>query len=112
MKYQYKFVILILCYFCIRTAYSREIILIENMATHQEGQNLELILTNKFNIPKELIELRQNIKNCQLHTDAVLHLCLKKDGDLEIRKINEFIVKNSLSIFFNEKKESKLNENK
>lgn len=112
MKYQFKFVTFIVLYFCMRCTYSREIILIENQATKEEGQKLESILINKFNLPKELIDLRHEVKICQNNSDAVLHLCLNTVGDLEVRKINEFVVKNSLSVFLNKKKEIKSHENK
>lgn len=95
----------LICSFLILTlsasALSRDIILVENLASKEEGQLLVRIMETKFNIPKNLVTY-QIKKQCSGKTEAIMHLCLKEDGELEIIKVNRFVVKNSLSAFFDE----------
>ncbi|MFA6237671.1 MAG: hypothetical protein WC635_10125 [Bacteriovorax sp.] len=83
-------------------AISREIILIENMASKSEGELLAKILIKKFNLPKELITLRNTNQECENKSDAIIHLCMLPDGELQIRKMNQYVVKNSLGVFLNQ----------
>lgn len=82
-------------------AYSRDIILVENLASKEEGQVLMNIIAKKFKIPKNLVSYKAT-KECSNKTEAIMHLCLKRDGELEIVKVNRFVVKNSLSAFYDE----------
>ena len=81
---------------------ARDIILIENMATKNEGELLKSILINKFKLPTELITLRNIHGVCEKKTEAIIYLCLDGDGKLEIKKIDQFVVKNSLGVFLNQ----------
>lgn len=81
---------------------ARDIILIENGATLAEGQLLSQILVKKFNLPVELITLRNTNLGCELKSEAIIHLCLRPDGELEIRKMNQYVVRNSLGVFMNQ----------
>ena len=83
-------------------AYARDVILIENQAGKDEGILLKSILIKKFHFPKELINLRNINQDCEIKSEAIIHLCLLSSGDLEIRKINQYVVKNSLSVFLNQ----------
>ena len=82
--------------------FAREIILIENLASKSEGELLKSILIKKFHLPKELITLRNTNKNCEPKTEAIIHLCLEADGELTVKKINQYVVRNSLGGFLNE----------
>ena len=82
--------------------FSREVILIENQATSAEGEMLVRILVKKFNLPRELITLSNSNKPCEIKSEAIIHLCLEISGELQIRKINQYVVKNSLSVFLNQ----------
>jgi hypothetical protein len=82
---------------------SREVILIENLGSNDLGIMLENILITKFHLPKELIT-RKNIQlGCESRTDAIIHLCLRADGELEIKKMDQYVVKNSLGVFLNQR---------
>lgn len=88
--------------FCLSfNVYSRDIILVENLASKEEGQVLMNIIASKFKIPKNLVSYLKTNK-CSVKTEAIMHLCLKQDGELEIVKVNRFVVKNSLSAFYDE----------
>ncbi len=82
-------------------ANSRDVILVENRASNQEGQLLLKILTKKFNIPEELITLKNINSFCEKKTEAIIHLCLQEDGELNVFKMNRFVVQNSLGAFIN-----------
>ncbi len=81
---------------------AREIVLIENLATLSEGEVLKKILITKFHLPKELITLKHTNTACEARSEAVIHLCLQSDGELVIKKMNQYIVKNSLGVFLNQ----------
>jgi hypothetical protein len=97
---------LIYCYLILisPTLFSREIVLIENLATISEGELLKSILIKKFHIPTELITLKNTNLPCELRSEAIIHLCLSVDGELLIKKMNQFVVKNSLGVFLNQTK--------
>lgn len=86
---------------------SREVILIENIGADEVGKLLESILIKKFNLPRELISLRNKSLHCSVNKDAIIHLCLLANGELEIKKINHYVVKNSLGVFLNQAEEGK-----
>ncbi len=96
-----------LCYLILISprAMSREVILIENLATTAEGELLTNILVKKFNIPRELITLKNTNGPCEAKSEAIVHLCLDAEGELQIRRINHYVVKNSLGVFLNQKNE-------
>jgi hypothetical protein len=103
MKLIFKFILpFCLATTIVRTVYSREVILIENRSSKTDGELLRKILVKKFNLPIELIVLRNIGTDCELHTESIIHLCLDKNGNLEIRKFNKYIVENSLGVFFNQ----------
>ncbi len=83
--------------------HAREIILIENLATTEEGVLLQKILIKNFHLPKVLITLKNINKPCATKTDAIIHLCLLQSGDLQIKKMNQYVVQNSLGAFLNQK---------
>lgn len=78
--------------------YGREIILIQNEGGKENGKMLIEILQKKFNIPRVLIHYNEKLK-CGVNLEAIIHLCLKKDGDLEVIKINKFAVNQVLEVF-------------
>ena len=81
---------------------ARDIILIENQGKNDVGNMLKKILIKKFNIPNELITLKSITRECEYKTDSIVHFCLDSDGELHVKKIDHFIVKNSLGIFLNQ----------
>ena len=80
-------------------SHSRDVILIENLASAEEGQMLLKIIQEKFNIPKKLITYRKIKSECVKNSDAIMQLCLKADGEMDIVKINKFVVKETFRIF-------------
>lgn len=84
---------------CIFTpVWGRDIILVENLASLEEGRMLMRIIEEKFNIPLSIVTFQAR-SDCSKNNEAIMHLCLQKNGELEIVKINRFVVKNSLSAF-------------
>lgn len=80
-------------------SYSRDIILIENLADNQSGQTLLRIIQQKFNIPRKLITYRNVNRECMKKSDAIMQLCLKADGEMDIVKINKFVVEETFRVF-------------
>ncbi|MGZ3787926.1 MAG: hypothetical protein ACXVLQ_05350 [Bacteriovorax sp.] len=88
--------------------FSRDIVLVENQASLEEGTLLKNILVKKFHLPQELITLR-NIKTaCETKSEAIVHLCLDPNGELQIKKMNQYVVKNSLGVFLNQANEEEV----
>lgn len=108
MKLIYK--TLAVCYLTLASPHimAREIILVENLATTAEGELLANILVKKFNLPRELITLKNINRDCEIKSEAIIHLCLNSDGELQIRKMNRYVVKNSLGVFLNQDEGVKL----
>ncbi len=80
-------------------SYSRDIILIENLADNQSGQTLLRIIQQKFNIPRKLITYRNVNRECMKKSDAIMQLCLKADGEMDIVKINKFVIEETFRVF-------------
>ncbi|MDD4972801.1 MAG: hypothetical protein PHY93_00540 [Bacteriovorax sp.] len=95
---------LICCYliFICPKLFAREVVLIENLATISEGELLKSILIKKFHLPRELITLKNTSQACEIKSEAIIHLCLEANGELLIKKMNQFIVRNSLGVFLNQ----------
>jgi predicted nucleic acid-binding protein len=85
--------ILILTFKC----YGREIILVENLASQREGEVLKDLLINKFNIPIQLMTFKKANHLCSHSPESVLHICLKKNGEIEILRMNKEILEKNLS---------------
>ena len=81
---------------------AREIILIENMAQTSTGELLKSILIKKFHFPEELITLKNINQNCEERSEAIMHLCLDQKGELNVKKLNQFVVRNSFRSFLNQ----------
>jgi hypothetical protein len=79
--------------------YSREIVLIENLSSFEEGEVVKKILVQKYKIPKELITLKQNETTCSKNTDSIIHLCIEENGELHVARMNKYVVKNTLGVF-------------
>jgi hypothetical protein len=90
---------LVLYLVSLSTSQARDIILLENLATHSEGQVVLKIIQNKFNIPRRLITYRNVNNECTKNSEAIMQLCVKNDGTLEVVKVNKFAVENSLRVF-------------
>lgn len=88
----------------LREACCRDIILVENGASHDTGLLLRKILENKFQLPRKLITLKNIQGHCDEKTEALVHLCLMPNGELKVLKMNQFVVKNSFGIFMNQEK--------
>jgi hypothetical protein len=96
------FLCMILLSSCFPLVYARDIILIENLADGQSGLLLQNILIKKFHLPRELMTLKNISDACEAKTEAIIHLCLQKDGTLQVKKFNDYVVKNSLGVFLNQ----------
>lgn len=83
----------------INASFARDIILIENQASVDEGKLLIRILEEKFNIPRKLISYKRISGHCKTTSDAIMQLCLKNNGELEVIKVDRFVVENSIGVF-------------
>ena len=99
MKSHFKSILFMILILNLRIAYSRDVILIENLAGHEDGQILLKIIQQKFNIPKKLITYRRIKTECRKNSDAIMHLCLRADGEMDIMKINKFVIEETFRIF-------------
>jgi len=97
MKFLFK--IFFISSLVINTSIARDIILIENNASHEEGKLLVRILEEKFNIPRKLISYKHINTSCRKNSDAIMQLCLKSNGELEVIKVDRFVVENSIGTF-------------
>lgn len=79
--------------------YARDIILVENQAGPEEGKLLMKILQEKFNVPAKLITYRTPENGCAKKSEAIMQLCMKKDGELEIVKINRLVIERAFGVF-------------
>lgn len=99
MKFQFKAIIAFsLITFFASSLHARDIILLENLATPAEGEMVLNILQKKFNLPRRLITFK-NKTNCKTSSEAIVQLCLKASGELDIVKINKSVVEETLSVF-------------
>ena len=103
MKSIYR-IFTIICFLVLITphAMSREVILIENLATLAEGELLADILVKKFKLPRELITIKNTNLPCEARSEAIIHLCLEANGELQVKRMNQYVVKNSLGVFLNQ----------
>lgn len=108
MKLIYKSFMLCFLLLLSPRLWSRDIVLIENQATSSEGELLKKILTKKYHIPRELITLRNTTSACEKKSEAIIHLCLGANGELQVEKMNQFVVKNSLGVFLNQENEGEV----
>jgi hypothetical protein len=101
MKSHFKniFIIIIILLMNTTVSHSRDVILVENLADNQAGQTLLRILQQKFNIPRRLITYRNVNRECIKNSDAIMQLCLKADGELDIVKINRIVIAETFRIF-------------
>ena len=95
MKFLFK---IIITYSLITSANARDVILLENLATPADGEMVLNILLIKFNLPRRLITFK-NKSSCQKTSEAIMQLCLKANGELEIVKMNKFVVEETLGAF-------------
>ena len=82
-------------------ALCRDIILVESLAGLESGLLVKKILMRKFQFPEKLITLKIIKNSCEEKSDAIVHLCLLSSGDLQILKLNQYVIKNSFGIFIN-----------
>jgi len=97
MKSQFKLATLLLL--TTYNVHARDVILVENQGGIEQGQLLIKILQEKFNIPRKLITYKNINNECAKESDAIMQLCLKNDGEMEIVKMNKFVIENSLRVF-------------
>ena len=99
MKSHFKKTIIAGLLFFSTSTFCREVILIENQADEESGQMLLKIIQEKFNIPRKLITYRNVNKDCMKKTEAIMQLCLRKDGEMDIVKINKFVIEKTFRVF-------------
>jgi hypothetical protein len=97
MKYLSKALLMALSTACLEV-YARDIIVLENMADKSSGDLVIKILEEKFNIPRQLIAYRNS--ECSKSSEAILQLCMRANGELDIVKVDRFVMKNSFGVFF------------
>jgi hypothetical protein len=78
---------------------AREIILIEHLDNSEVAKIVKNILIKKFQMPDQLIQVSAQDSVCSEHTEAILQLCVLKNGELEIKKINKYVLKTAFNIF-------------
>ncbi len=98
MKFQFKITISLFLLLSTTPLYARDIILLENLATPAQGEAVLNILQKKFNLPRRLITYK-NKTSCKTTSDAIMQLCLRENGELDIVKMNKFIVEETLGAF-------------
>jgi hypothetical protein len=96
---KFIFSIIVLTLLSSAKAFCRDIIFIENQSNHQDGEVVVKILTQKFHLPSELITLRDINGPCEKRSEAIIHLCIDQEGELQIEKMNHYVVRNSLEVF-------------
>ena len=84
----------------------RDIVVIEHIQNSETAKIVKNILINKFQLPEILIQTSSQNDACTVHSDAILHLCILKNGELEIKKINNYILKSAFNIFFDQNEKS------
>lgn len=99
MKSHFKSVLIALTLLTSLEAHSREVILIENLSTPEAGQMLLKIIQQKFNIPRKLITYRSVNRECMKTSDSIMQLCLRADGEMDIVKINKFVIEQTFRVF-------------
>lgn len=82
---------------------AREIIIIEHIDNKETALMVKNILLRKFQLPETLIKVYAQANNCSEKSDAILQLCVLRNGELEIKKINRFVLKSSFNIFLDQK---------
>lgn len=74
------------------------------LITYQENspliQTLETILTRDFFIPKDLIKKIQTEFECDIKTNAILHLCLTKEQEMKFVDLDQKKVQEVLGVFY------------
>jgi hypothetical protein len=85
-----------------QTVWSRDIIVIDHIQNNQTALLVKKILITKFQIPEKLIQINRQNLACDESKDAILHLCVDKDGNMEIKKINKYILKNAFNVFLDQ----------
>jgi hypothetical protein len=99
MKSIFKSILLIAIITLSSITHARDVILLENLATSSEGQVVLKLIQEKFKIPRKLITYRSINNECVKNSEAIMQLCLKSNGELEVVKVNKFAVENSLRVF-------------
>ncbi|NOT79839.1 MAG: hypothetical protein HOP07_12665 [Bacteriovoracaceae bacterium] len=79
--------------------YAREIILIDNLADPVHGKTLISILNRKYQLPQKLITYNLHKDQCTKGSDAILHLCIKRNGDIDVLKYEQKVLEKMLSVF-------------
>ena len=110
MKFLFKITLLLQFLFLSPSLKAREVILLENLDTDETGNLVIKILEEKFNIPRSLITYKKPNSNCTKKSEAILQLCLKPHAELEIVKIDRFVMENSFDAFFQEGERNEKNE--
>lgn len=108
MKLIFKGQLIFLLFLILENAIARDLILIENLAELEAGKNLTRIIQEKFNIPRRLITQKNLNQDCSKKSEAILHLCLKKNGDLEIVSMNKSAIESMLGVFLEDRSEGNI----
>ena len=78
---------------------AREIVIIENLASRLEGETLAQLIQKRLGLPKNYISVLTGPSKCTKQREAILHICLLSNGDIEIIKKNEEVLENLKNVF-------------
>ena len=82
-----------------QTTHARDLIVLENLGKDENAKLVLKILKEKFHIPETLVTYKKSSESCKVHPESIMHFCLKENAELEVLKVNRYIVENSLKSF-------------
>lgn len=88
--------------------YAREIILIDNLAEAIHGKTLISILNQRYQLPQKLITYNLHKDQCTKGSDAILHLCIKRNGDIDVLKYEQKVLEKMLSVFLESEEQNEI----
>jgi hypothetical protein len=107
-----KLIFSILLTFLLRNscAQARDVVVIEYIKNIESALVTKKILINTFQFPDHFIHIYKQETSCSNKTSAIVQLCILENGELEIRKINQYVLKNSFGIFLDKNEMSATKE--
>ena len=78
---------------------AREIIVISFNRNKVKADEINKLLTEKFDIPETLITIKKQNKGCHKIKDAILQICINEEGNLTFPVIKKDIVKHTFNVF-------------
>ena len=88
-----KFNVLILTLFWSSLIFPRDYFLITFNENYEMAELVEKILLDKFNIPKEMIQLKRQHRPCLKKKNTIFQACLNDKNEIHFPTINREIIK-------------------